>query len=157
VDHGAKVINMSFSLVSPSPEFLQAVNFAAESGVICVSSAGNMGKKTLVFPAAYKGVLGIASTNNLDVRSTFSSFDAALVHLAAPGEGIITMYPGKHYALVGAHRSARLSFPVPQRCCCRSSPPQHKSKFSMASRTRSFSRGTRGGDDWTRMQRCSTV
>src|SRR6266852_253858 len=98
VDHGAKVINMSFSLVSPSPEFLQAVNFATESGVICVSSAGNMGKKTLVFPAAYKNVLGIASTNNLDVRSTFSNFGAALVHLAAPGEGIITTYPGKHYA-----------------------------------------------------------
>src|SRR3989475_948919 len=52
VDHGAKVINMSFSLVSPSPEFLRAVNFATESGVICVSSVGNMGKKTLVFPGA---------------------------------------------------------------------------------------------------------
>src|SRR3989449_1044051 len=57
VDHGAKVINMSFSLVSPSPEFLRAVNFATESGVICVSSVGNMGKKTLVFPGAYKNVL----------------------------------------------------------------------------------------------------
>src|SRR6266849_4164817 len=144
VDHGAKVINMSFTFPTYSWEMAQAAKFAVHHQVICVASAGNDGKETLAFPASFQNVLGVASTNNLDVRSTFSSFGAALVHLAAPGEGIITTYPGKHYALVGAHRSARLSFPVPQRCCCRSSPPQHKSKFSMASRTRSFSRGTRG-------------
>jgi len=43
-------------------------------------------------------VVGVASTNNLDMRSTFSSFGAALADMAAPGEGIITTFPGKHYA-----------------------------------------------------------
>src|SRR2546422_209647 len=98
VEHGANVINMSFSSVGSSQELMRAVNFATESGVICVASAGNTGKKTLVFPAAYKNVLGVASTNNLDARSSFSNFGAVLVHLAAPGEGIITTFPGKHYA-----------------------------------------------------------
>src|SRR6266849_2147035 len=98
VDHGAKVINMSFSMVNSSPELTRTINYAAGHGVICVSSAGNTGKETLVFPAGYRNVIGVASTNNLDVRSTFSNFGHSLIFMTAPGEGIITTYPGKHYA-----------------------------------------------------------
>jgi len=98
VDHRAKVINMSFSMVNSSPELMRAINFVTGYGVICVSSVGNTGKETLVFPAAYRNVIGVASTNNLDVRSTFSNFGHALTFMTAPGEGIITTYPGKHYA-----------------------------------------------------------
>ncbi|PYU12119.1 MAG: hypothetical protein DMG29_14775 [Acidobacteria bacterium] len=98
VDHGAKVINMSFSMVNSSPELTRAINYAAGHGLICVSSAGNTGKETLVFPAGYRNVMGVASTNNLDVRSTFSNFGHSLIFTTAPGEGIITTYPGKHYA-----------------------------------------------------------
>src|SRR5437870_698102 len=98
VDHGAKVINMSFSLVDLSQELMRAMNHATGRGVTCVSSTGNMGKETLVFPAAFQNVLGVASTNNLDLRSTFSNFGAALADIAAPGEGIITTFPGKHFA-----------------------------------------------------------
>src|SRR2546426_5140677 len=98
VDHGAQVINMSFSFLDPSQELMRAVNFASGRGVICVSSTGNLGKETLAFPASFQNVVGVASTNNLDMRSTFSSFGAALADMAAPGEGIITTFPGKHYA-----------------------------------------------------------
>src|SRR2546428_222077 len=89
---------MSFSMVNSSPELMRAINFATGHGVICVSSVGNTGKETLVFPASYRNVMGVASTNNLDVRSTFSNFGHALTFMTAPGEGIITTYPGKHYA-----------------------------------------------------------
>src|SRR2546422_6667019 len=41
VDHGAKVINMSFSMVNSSPELVRAINYANGHGLICVSSAGN--------------------------------------------------------------------------------------------------------------------
>src|SRR2546426_6876350 len=98
VDHGAKVINMSFSMVNSSPELVRTINYATGHGVICVSSAGNTGKETLVFPAAYRNVIGVASTNNLDMRSTFSNFGHSLTFMTAPGEGIITTYPGNHYA-----------------------------------------------------------
>src|SRR5438445_13509538 len=98
VDHGAKVINMSFSLVDSSQELMRAMNHATGLGVTCVSSTGHMGKVTLVFPAAFQNVLGVASTNNLDLRSTLSNFGAALADIAAPGEGIITTFPGKHFA-----------------------------------------------------------
>jgi subtilisin family serine protease len=98
VDNGANVINMSFSLVGSSQEFVRAINYATDHGVICVASVGNDGTDQLKYPAALRNVIGVASTDNLDVRSTFSNFGSGLVTLAAPGEGIITTYPGGHYA-----------------------------------------------------------
>lgn len=96
--HGANVINMSFSLAGASDEFSRAVDYATTNGTVCVASAGNSGKEVLVYPAALKSVVGVASTNNLDVRSAFSNYGNNLVSLAAPGEGLITTYPGNHYA-----------------------------------------------------------
>src|SRR2546428_12002676 len=98
VDHGAKVINMSFSTEQRSAELKRAINHAASHGVVCVSSAGNNGAKLRVYPAAFDNVLGVGSTSNLDARSTFSNFGDDDAKLAAPGEGIITTYPGGHYA-----------------------------------------------------------
>jgi len=98
VDHGAKVINMSFSTEQRSAEMKRAINYAVSRGVICVSSAGNNGARLRVYPAAFGNVLGVGSTSNLDARSTFSNFGGDDVKLAAPGEGIITTYPGGHYA-----------------------------------------------------------
>jgi subtilisin family serine protease len=97
-DNGASVINMSFSLVDPSTEFIRAINYAAEHGLICVSSTGNNGKETMVYPASMATVLGVASTDNNDQRSTFSNYGSSLAHLAAPGEAIVTTYPGNNYA-----------------------------------------------------------
>jgi len=97
-DNGASVINMSFSLVDLSSEFVRAVNYASEHGIVCVSSTGNNGKETMVYPASMFNVLGVASTNNSDQRSTFSNYGSSLAHLAAPGEAIVTTYPGNNYA-----------------------------------------------------------
>lgn len=72
--NGARVVNMSFSLAGSSQEFARAISFAVEHGVTCVASAGNSGKEVLVFPAALRTVIGVASTSNLDVRSTFSNY-----------------------------------------------------------------------------------
>lgn len=99
-DNGAKVINMSFTLEQPSDEFTRAINYAAARGVISVGAAGNSGRETVVFPAAFHNVLGVASTTASDTRSNFSNFGAALVSLAAPGEGLVTAYPGGGYATV---------------------------------------------------------
>jgi len=97
VDRGARVINMSFSTEQRSAEMRRAINYAVSRGVICVSSTGNNGARLRVYPAAFGNVLGVGSTSNRDARSTFSNFGAD-VTLAAPGEGIITTYPGGHYA-----------------------------------------------------------
>ena len=98
VNRGAKVLNMSFSRPTPSNELKLALNYANLRGVIAVSSAGNDGKAVLMYPAAYDNVIGVASTSNKDVRSTFSNYGYKLVTVAAPGEGIITPYPGGGFA-----------------------------------------------------------
>lgn len=100
VEHGARVINMSFSSTEISLEIAHAISVATSMGVVCVASAGNLGQELLVYPAALRNVLSVASTTSgmPATRSTFSNFGAALVSLGAPGEGIITSYPGGNYA-----------------------------------------------------------
>ncbi len=100
VDNGARVINMSFSLTTPSLEMMKALNYATAHNVICVASVGNGGLETIVYPAAYHNVIGVASTDNMDNRSSFSNYGAALAQITAPGEGLITTYPGGNYAVV---------------------------------------------------------
>ena len=99
VQNGAKVVNMSFDFPTYSQEMNRAVNFANRSGVICVASAGNDGKDELVYPAAITSqVIGVASTNNQDQRSSFSNYGQDLVWVAAPGEAVISPYPYGTYA-----------------------------------------------------------
>ncbi len=70
------------------------------SGVVCVASAGNLGQEMLVYPGALRNVLGVGSTTTTTppTRSSFSNYGDALVSLGAPGEGVITTYPGGGYA-----------------------------------------------------------
>ena len=100
VDHGAKIINMSFSSVTTSAELTHAIDYATMHGVICLASAGNSGRRAVVFPAGYRNVMGVGSTSNADVRSAFSNHGDHLVSVAAPGEALITLYPGRRYAAV---------------------------------------------------------
>jgi hypothetical protein len=97
MNHGARVINMSFSLGSASPELQKALQTASSMGIICVASAGNDGQQILVYPAAYANVIGVASTDNSGVRSSFSNY-GSVAALAAPGEQILSTYPGNRFA-----------------------------------------------------------
>jgi len=98
VKNGAGVMNMSFDYTSYSPELARAIKYANSKGVISVASAGNDGKRMLVYPAALPGVIDVASTSNADVQSTFTNYGAPPVWLAAPGEGVMTTYPWGTYA-----------------------------------------------------------
>jgi subtilisin family serine protease len=110
VDHQAKVINMSFSSVTRSASVTAAINYAWSHNVICVASGGNNGKHLVVYPAGDPGAIGVGSTDAQDQRSMFSNYDAASVRMAAPGEALITTYPGNNYAAVwGTSFSAALT------------------------------------------------
>jgi len=95
---GAKVLSMSFSRPTSSPELKRAIDNAVGKGLIAVASAGNDGSSSAVYPAAYDNVMGVASTSNADTRSSFSNYGAKDVWVAAPGEGIITTYPWGSFA-----------------------------------------------------------
>src|SRR5713226_9008389 len=99
VQHQANVVNMSFDVSSPSSALSQAVAYANQKGVVLVAAAGNESTSTAVYPAALKGnVMGIASTTDWDQRSSFSNYGSTDVWIAAPGEYVISTFPGGTYA-----------------------------------------------------------
>jgi subtilisin family serine protease len=99
VQHNANVVNMSFDLSTPSPALLHAVSDANRANVVLVAAAGNESTSAAVYPAALGGhVMGVASTTNWDARSSFSNYGSADVWIAAPGEYVISTFPGGGYA-----------------------------------------------------------
>jgi subtilisin family serine protease len=98
VNNGAKVLNMSFDYTTYSPELARAIKYANSKGVVSVASAGNQGKRTVVYPAALPGVVDVASTSNVDTQSSFTNYGAPPVWMAAPGEAVMTTYPWGTYA-----------------------------------------------------------
>jgi subtilisin family serine protease len=102
VQNNAKIVNMSFEfkVSSPDPELQAAINYANQLGVVCSASVGNDAQlNPTVYPAGFTAaVMGVASTSDLDTRSSFSNYGNAIVFVAAPGEAIITTYPFATYA-----------------------------------------------------------
>jgi subtilisin family serine protease len=99
VQHKANVVNMSFDSGSSSPALNQAISYANKAGVVLVAAAGNESTSAAVYPAALNNsVVGIASTSNSDSRSSFSNFGSTDVWIAAPGENVVSTFPGGTYA-----------------------------------------------------------
>src|SRR5580698_4371757 len=99
VEHNANVVNMSFDVSTPSQALSQAISYANQSGVVLVAAAGNGSTSAPVYPAALNSsVMGIASTSDSDTLSTFSNYGDIDVWIAAPGEYVISTYPGGTYA-----------------------------------------------------------
>lgn len=97
-DHGANVISMSFEISQSSPALQNAIQYALSKSVTLVAASGNDGQQILVYPAAYNTVIGVGSTSNTDVKSTFTNFGTNSIYVGAPGEGVITTYPAGNYA-----------------------------------------------------------
>lgn len=106
----ANVVNMSFDLSSSSPSLQNAVSYANKAGVVLVAAAGNEDTSTPVYPAAMNGqVVGIASTSDSDARSSFSNYGKVDAFMAAPGENVISTYPGGTY---GSESGTSFSSPL---------------------------------------------
>src|SRR5712692_6210786 len=110
VQHKANVVNMSFDLSYPSPALSQAISYANKAGVVLVAAAGNENTSARVYPASVSGsVVGIASTTDWDARSSFSNYGTSDVWIAAPGEYVISTYPGGSY---GSESGTSFSAPL---------------------------------------------
>lgn len=99
VDNGATVISMSFAYTTPSPVLQAAIAYAISHGVVCIASAGNGGADAEMYPADYPEVIGVGSVNSSDKRSPFSNYGHA-ARTSAPGEALVTIFPGGNYAAV---------------------------------------------------------
>ncbi|MBI2270644.1 MAG: S8 family serine peptidase [Bacteroidetes bacterium] len=94
---GARVINMSYGTGAVSLTDQNAIDYAFSKGCVLVAAAGNCGICQVSYPGAYPHVIAVASTNQTDVKSSFSSIGPD-VDLAAPGEGILTTNTGAGYS-----------------------------------------------------------
>lgn len=95
---GATVINMSFGGPQNSAALQAAINYAQSQGATCVAAVANSNAPAVQYPAGDSNVIGVASTNNQDQKSSFSSWGSD-ADLAAPGEAIVTTFPFNRYAL----------------------------------------------------------
>ena len=99
VDNGANVLNLSFSASEGSAALHDAITYAVAHGVVVVAAAGNDSNTEQVYPGAYRPVLNTASVDAHNQKATFSNYGST-VALAAPGVGLITIYPDNHWAAV---------------------------------------------------------
>ncbi|WP_189546007.1 type VII secretion-associated serine protease mycosin [Streptomyces gelaticus] len=103
IDHaiakGAQVINISQDTTKPLAETStlgRAVARALAKNIVVVASAGNDGmdgKRKRTYPAAFGGVLAVASSDRNNERAPFSQA-GDFVGVAAPGVDIVSTVPG---------------------------------------------------------------
>ena len=107
-DNGAKVINCSWGGGAYSRAEEEIINYATSMGALIVAAAGNDNSSAGQYPAAYNGVLSVASTGQGDIKSSFSNYGYS-VDVSAPGETIYsTWMPNTYTYLSGTSMSTPL-------------------------------------------------
>lgn len=100
VNNGAKVINLSLGgALTDSVERAFFEEDLARHNVLLVAAAGNDGIANMGFPASFKGVMAVGSVNQTKTRSSFSCYGYGM-SVMAPGEGILSTFPGETYAMI---------------------------------------------------------
>ncbi|HZP81421.1 MAG TPA: S8 family serine peptidase, partial [Chthonomonadaceae bacterium] len=92
VDHGARVISMSFGSTSYSITIDGAVQYAASKGCVVVAAAGNNSSSARFYPAACANVISVAASDGSDTLASFSNY-GSWVSVAAPGVNILSTTP----------------------------------------------------------------
>jgi serine protease len=98
---GARVISMSFGGPNFSQAEQDAVTAAHNAGAVLLAAAGNDNSEsldTIGYPARYTNIIMVASSDQGDLKSSFSNYNAA-VTITAPGTAITSSY-----AIGGASR-----------------------------------------------------
>ena len=104
VDNGADIINFSFVGTTNSFALRDAIQEAYDEGLIIVAAAGNDQENSgghfldndPLYPACYKGrggeniVIGVAATDALDQKASFSSYGNECIDISAPGTSIFS-------------------------------------------------------------------
>lgn len=113
-DQGARVINMSLGSEGDSPVVRDAVAYALGKNVVLVAAAGNEAVNRVSYPAAYEGVVAVASVDggalpgNLPAHLYFSN-RGKQVDVAAPGLAVLAAWPGgKKVVVSGTSASTAL-------------------------------------------------
>lgn len=101
VNHGAKIVNMSFGGSAFDPAFQNEIVNARDNGVIVVVAAGNDGTNndnpaTPQYPCNFSqdNVICVAALEQAYGITTFSNFGPINVDVGAPGANVLSAWPG---------------------------------------------------------------
>lgn len=112
IEHGADVINLSYSFEQPSQAMSDVLarstcsgagNLDCEAanlpGVVVIAAAGNSGQRLREYPAADQapGILAVGASTTANTLANFSTY-GAWVRVMAPGDHILSTVPGGGYA-----------------------------------------------------------
>jgi subtilisin family serine protease len=102
MENGADVINLSFTGFDFDERLRQTIEEAYEAGIVVVAAMGNADDGGLnidrqpIFPACFgeradtDWILGVAATDENDVKSDFSNYGSECTDISAPGENIFS-------------------------------------------------------------------
>jgi len=110
VDHGAKVLSMSWGFTGLPGFFTDAMDYAYYQGCVLVAACGNFGSSTVFYPAGSENVIGVSATNQNDERCDKEDWDpnnisdiegsnyGYFLDVAAPGNLLYSTMPTYHVA-----------------------------------------------------------
>ncbi len=98
-DNGASIINMSWGSAQHSFVIQDAIDYAYARGAVLIGAAGNSNEAESIFPAGYRKVISVASTNQHKQRYYKSNFGAS-VDIGAPGNAILSTEINNDYRIL---------------------------------------------------------
>jgi subtilisin family serine protease len=103
---GVKIMSNSWGGGGYSSALEDAIQAASDAGILFVAAAGNYVGNTDItpnYPSCYDvpNVMSIAATDHNDELCSFSGYGAVTVDLAAPGDNILSTFPGNSYGELG--------------------------------------------------------
>ena len=93
VNNGAKVVNMSLGGAGSSVTEKNALQAAADTGVLLIAASGNDGDASLSYPASYDVVMAVGALDSNNQHAEFSQYTSQ-VEVSAPGEAILSTVAG---------------------------------------------------------------
>ena len=93
VNNGAKVVNMSLGGSGSSNTEKNALQAAADTGVLLIAASGNDGNSTMSYPASYDSVMAVGALDSNNQHAEFSQYTSQ-VEISAPGEAILSTVAG---------------------------------------------------------------
>lgn len=106
IEKKVQVISASWGAsvpLSTAKPLVEAIERAEKAGIIFVTAAANDGKNndtTEVYPAnaGTPNMITVAASNSSDTKPSWSNYGKAKVHVAAPGDAIMSTVPGDKYS-----------------------------------------------------------
>jgi hypothetical protein len=95
IDHGAKVINMSFGVYESSEALVKACSTAVAAGVTLVAAAGSDSTFMPIYPAALPGVIAVSALDTSGAISYLSNY-GNYMDVCAPGVNLYSSLAGTH-------------------------------------------------------------